>query len=128
MTGKPLARGFTLVELLVVMTIIATLLSISAPRYMRSVDDARESALKSSLGQLREALDHYHADLGIYPQALPDLIEKGYLRSVPVDPLTNSNRTWQLVPPSKGADAGAIYDVHSGAPGNSRQGEPYASW
>ena len=128
MTGKKQKRGFTLIELLVVMTIIATLLSIAAPRYLRSVDDARESALKSSLAQLREALDHYHADIGVYPHALQELIEKGYLRSIPLDPITSSSQTWQLLPAPGGSDATAIFDIRSGAPGASRLGESYAEW
>jgi general secretion pathway protein G len=127
-TGKFFSRGFTLIELLVVMAIIATLLSIAAPRYLRSVDDARDAALKSSLAQLREAIDHFYADRGTYPQALPDLIEKRYLRSIPVDPLTDSAQTWQLLPPPGAEDSSTIYDVRSGAPGESRLGEPYANW
>ncbi len=128
MTGKFFRRGFTFIELLVVMAIIATLLSIAAPRYLRSVDDAREAALKSNLAQLREAIDHFHADRGSYPQALSDLIEKRYLRSIPVDPITESAQTWQLLPAPGAEDAAAIYDVRSGAPGTSRLGEPYANW
>ncbi|AGX88169.1 type II secretion system protein [Candidatus Symbiobacter mobilis] len=123
-----MARGFTLIELLVVMVIIATLLSIAAPRYLRGVDDARESALKANLSTLREAIDQYHADHGKYPQALTDLVDKNYLRSVPVDPLTESDQTWQTVPPADDAEAASVYDVHSGAVGLSRLGEPYANW
>jgi general secretion pathway protein G len=126
--GKRLVKGFTLIELLVVMAIIATLLSIAAPRYLRSVDDARDAALKSSLAQMREAIDHFHADRGVYPAALTDLVEKRYLRSVPIDPITESNQTWQLLPAPGAEDAAAIYDVRSGAPGASRLGEPYANW
>lgn len=127
-TGRLFRRGFTLIELLVVMAIIATLLLIAAPRYLRSVDDAREAALKSSLAQMREAIDRFHADRGVYPQVLPDLVEKRYLRAIPVDPITESTQTWQLSPPPGAEDAGAIYDVRSGAPGSSRLGEPYANW
>lgn len=127
-TGKLFRRGFTLIELLVVMAIIATLLSIATPRYLRSVDDAREAALKSNLAQMREALDRFHADLGTYPQALPDLVEKRYLRSIPVDPITESAQTWQVLPLPGAADTNAVYDVRSGAPGVSRLGEPYANW
>ena len=87
-------KGFTLIELLVVMTIIAVLLSVAAPRYMRSVDDAREATLKSSLAQLREAIDQYNADQGQLPASLNDLVEKKYLRSIPIDPITNSAETW----------------------------------
>lgn len=127
-TGKSFNRGFTLIELLVVMAIIATLLSIAAPRYLRSVDDARESALKSSLAQMREAIDHFHADRGLYPQALSDLVEKRYLRAVPVDPITESAQTWQMLPAPGSEDAGSVYDVRSGATGTSRLGEAYANW
>jgi general secretion pathway protein G len=126
--GKSFKRGFTLIELLVVMAIIATLLSISAPRYLRSVDDARESALKSNLAQMREAIDHFYADRGTYPQTLPDLVEKRYLRAIPVDPITDSAQTWQLLPVPGSEDAGAVYDVRSGAPGTSRLGDAYANW
>ena len=126
--GKGFKWGFTLIELLVVMAIIATLLSIAAPRYLRSVDDAREAALKSSLAQMREAIDQFHADRGAYPQALSDLVEKRYLRAIPADPITESTQTWQLLPLPGVEEAGAIYDVRSGAPGESRQGEAYANW
>ncbi len=127
-TGKFSRRGFTLIELLVVMAIIAMLLSIAVPRYLRSVDDAREAALKSSLAQVREAIDHFYADRGVYPQTLPDLIEKRYLRSIPVDPITDSAQTWQLMPPPGTEDAAVIYDIRSGAQGVSRLGEAYANW
>ncbi|MDP3653826.1 MAG: prepilin-type N-terminal cleavage/methylation domain-containing protein [Rhodoferax sp.] len=127
-TGKFFRRGFTLIELLVVMAIIAMLLSIAVPRYLRSVDDAREAALKSSLAQVREAIDHFYADRGVYPQTLPDLIEKRYLRSIPVDPITDSAQTWQLMPLPGTEDAAVIYDIRSGAQGVSRLGEAYANW
>lgn len=121
-------KGFTLIELLVVMTIIAVLLSIAAPRYMRSVDDAREATLKSSLAQLREAIDQYNADQGQLPASLNDLVEKKYLRSIPVDPITQSADTWQVAPPPGDQEKNLVYDVHSGASGSSRAGEPYAKW
>ena len=122
-------RGFTLIEMLVVMAIIATLLSIAAPRYFRSTDDAREAALKSDLRTLREAIDHYHADRGSYPEVLDDLVEKRYLRAIPVDPIAGD--AWTLLPPPAPAQASApatptslpagaptgIYDVRSGASG-----------
>ena len=127
-TGSALRRGFTLIELLVVMVIIATLLAIAAPRYMRSADDAREAALKSDLAQMREAIDHFHADRGAYPQALSDLVEKRYLRSIPVDPITESAQTWQVSPPPGDEAGGGVYDVRSGADGSSRLGEAYANW
>ena len=127
-TGRALRRGFTLIELLVVMAIIATLLSIAAPRYLRSLDDAREAALKSNLAQMREAIDHFHADRGSYPQALPELVEKRYLRAIPVDPITESTQTWQLLSAPGDEPGSTIYDIRSGATGTSRLGEPYANW
>ena len=130
-------RGFTLIEMLVVMAIIATLLSIAAPRYFRSTDDAREAALKSDLRTLREAIDHYHADRGSYPEVLDDLVEKRYLRAIPVDPIAGD--AWTLIPPPVPAQASVpatptslpgaaptgIYDVRSGASGTTRDGQPY---
>lgn len=132
-------RGFTLIEMLVVMAIIATLLSIAAPRYFRSTDDAREAALKSDLRTVREAIDHYHADRGSYPKVLDDLVEKRYLRAIPVDPITGDARTWTLIPPPAPVEVGTaaapasapaaaptgIYDIRSGASGTTRDGEPY---
>ena len=128
MSGKPCSKGFTLIELLVVMAIIATLLSIATPRYLRSVDDAREAALKANLAQLRLAIDLFHDDRGVYPPALSDLVDKHYLRAIPVDPMTDSAQTWQPVPVPDSETADAIYDVRSGAPGTSRLGDLYANW
>ena len=121
-------QGFTLIELLVVMTIISVLLTIAAPRYMRSIVDAKEASLKSTLGQMREALDHFNADQGQYPVSLKELVEKKYLRAIPVDPFTESAETWQLTPPPDSQDKNQIYDIHSGDAGTSRAGDPYAKW
>ncbi len=119
--------GFTLIELLVVMVIIALLMSIVAPRYFQNVSKAEENVLKEDLFLMREALDKYHADNGKYPDTLDDLIQKKYLRKVPVDPITQSNATWTLVPPANG-EKGAIFDIKSGAPGAGRDGTAYANW
>lgn len=120
--------GFTLVELLVVMSIIAILLTVAVPRYMGSVEHAKEAALKSSLARLREAIDQYHSDKGLYPPSLTTLVEAGYLRALPVDPFTESDQSWLLTPAANDAQGSAIYDVHSGAVGQSRQGQDYAKW
>jgi len=119
--------GFTLIELLVAMVIVSVLLSIVAPRYFRSVSKAEEAVLKQDLSLMREALDKYHADTGKYPEVLEDLVSKKYMRKVPVDPVTESSITWILLPPSDG-EKGVIFDVKSGAPGNGRDGTPYADW
>jgi general secretion pathway protein G len=139
-TGKhhAIESGFTLIELLVVMAIIATLLSIAVPRYIGSTDDAREATLKSDLRTLREAIDHYHADRGSYPEALDDLVEKRYLRAIPVDPITGDIKTWILLsPPAQGSTSSTtssavtpstptgIYDIRSGATGTTRDGQPF---
>lgn len=119
--------GFTLIELLVVLSIIATLLSIAVPRYFGSLEKSQEAALRQSLSVMREALDHHYGDTGTYPESLQTLVEKRYLRSVPVDPITESNDTWVLLPPPAGA-VGNVGDVRSGASGNGRDGSPYAEW
>lgn len=120
-------QGFTLIELLVTLAIIATLLSLAAPRYFGGVERANEAVLRENLATLRDALDKHFADTGRYPDALDELVTKRYLRRVPVDPVTEKADTWQLVVPPNAA-AGKIYDVHSGAPGSARDGTPYATW
>jgi general secretion pathway protein G len=120
-------RGFTLIELLVVMAIIGTLLSIAVPRYFRSLQHARETVLKQDLAILREAIDKYYADLSLYPEALPALVEKRYIRAMPVDPFTKVTDTWTLVP-SEDPDHAGIRDIHSGAADIASDGTPVASW
>lgn len=122
-----LRRGFTLIELLVVMAIIATLLSIAAPRYFGQVDVAREKALLQSLEVMRDSIDKYRADTGKYPATLAELVEKRYLRKLPVDPITESAETWELVPPPDPNESG-VWDVRSGARGSGRDGRPFAEW
>lgn len=120
-------NGFTLIELLVAMTIIALLLSIVAPRYFNSVSRAEEAVLKEDLTLMRQALDKYHADTGSYPDTLDDLVNKKYLRKIPVDPVTQSATTWILIPPAT-TEKGAVFDLKSGAPGNARDGTAYSDW
>jgi general secretion pathway protein G len=121
------SKGFTLIELLVAMTIIALLLSIVVPRYFHSVTKAEETVLKEDLHLMRDALDKYHADSGGYPDTLDDLINKKYLRNIPVDPVTQSATTWILIPPTN-SEKGAIYDIKSGAQGNGKDGSAYGDW
>jgi general secretion pathway protein G len=124
-------RGFTLIELLVVMAALGLLLAVVAPQYVRHVDRARETALRQNLASLREAIDKFHADRARYPQRLDELVTEHYLRSLPVDPVTDRSDTWLLVAPNGqvGAAPGtAIFDVRSGAPGRGRDGSAYASW
>ena len=109
---KAQAAAFTLIELLVVMAIIATLLTLAAPRYFGSVDKSKEAVLRQDLATLRDSLDKYYGDTGRYPDALEDLVTKKYLRNIPVDPITESNATWVVVPPGDPAK-GMVYDVKS---------------
>ncbi len=120
-------RGFTLIELLVVMAILATLLSIAAPRYFESLDRANEAVLRTDLRVLREAIDKHRADRGRLPTSLEQLVELRYLRSVPIDPVTGSAVTWILVSSPDGLTPG-VFDVRSGAPGRARDGSSYLAW
>jgi general secretion pathway protein G len=125
--GRTATHGFTLIELLVVMAIIGTLLSIAVPRYFRSLQHARETVLKQDLSILREAIDKYYADLNQYPEKLPDLVDKHYVRSVPVDPFTRLADTWTVVA-SDDPDHPGIRDIQSGAPDIASDGTPVAGW
>jgi general secretion pathway protein G len=123
----PKPRGFTLIELLVVLAIIATLLTIAVPRYFGSIEKSKETALRQSLQVMREAIDKHLGDTGQYPASLEELVSKRYLRAVPVDPITESKDTWQLLTRPEGNPPG-ISDVRSGAPGNGADGTPYGNW
>lgn len=115
--------GFTLIELMVVMAIIATLLSIVTPRYLAHLDRAREAALRETLSVVRDSIDKFHADTGRYPAELDELVTKRYLRRLPVDPVSESAATWIIVPPSD--DLTGVSDIKSGAGGEEL---PYAQW
>ena len=118
-------RGFTLIELLVVLAIVALLLTLAVPRYFSSIDSAKETILADNLRNVREVIDQFYADRGRYPDSLDQLVERKYLRSLPVDPITESTGTWLLIPPED-ASKGSLYGIKSGAPGNSRSGKPYS--
>ena len=122
-------RGFTLIELMVVLSIVALLLTIALPRYLSSVDRAREATLKQSLAVVRDAIDKFHADQGRYPNDLGELERQRYLRAVPVDPMTDSAATWTIVPPPPGRGvAGNVYDLRSGSPAKAADGSEFAQW
>jgi general secretion pathway protein G len=124
---KRAKRGFTLVELMVVMAIVAMLLALALPRYFNHLESSRETILKQDLAVMRDAIDKYHGDTGRYPDSLDTLVSARYLRALPVDPITERADTWQTVAPS-GDEAGAVYDVRSGAAGTGRDGSAYADW
>ena len=121
------SKGFTLIELLVVMAIIATLLSIVSPRYFNSIDKAKETVLRQDLAIMRDAIDKFYSDIGSYPITLDELVERRYLRSIPIDPLTESNETWIEIQPLNEEEEG-IYDVRSGDNGLALDGSYYEEW
>jgi len=121
------ARGFTLVELLVVLAIVATLLSLAVPRYYASLDRSKEAVLRENLYVLRDAIGKYYGDRGRYPDSLDSLAADKYLRAVPVDPITGSVATWVVIPPQD-AQMGAVFDVRSGASGRAIDGSEYGAW
>ena len=129
MVGVPASRrsGFTLIELIVTLSIIALLVSIAAPHYTGRMLRSEETVLRENLLQLRDALDKHYSDAGRYPDALPELVSKRYLRAIPRDPLTRSTDSWVVVPPAD-REKGGVYDVHSAAPGVGSDGKPYAQW
>jgi type II secretion system protein G len=120
-------RGFTLIEMLVVMAIIALLLTIAVPRYFGSLDKSKEVTLKENLQVLRVTLDKFYADKGRYPDTLDQLVEEKYLRSVPIDPFTESSRSWITVASTQ-LDTKGIVDVKSGAIGQTKDGKSYESF
>jgi len=113
--------GFTLIELMVVMVLIALLLTIAVPRYFATVDNGRASVQHQNIAALRDAIDKYFGDEGRYPVTLQDLVDKHYLREIPVDPLTDG-RDWVSLPPTDASLTG-IYDVRSARPAATRQGK-----
>ena len=125
--GKRRRSGFTLIELIVVMSIIATLLTIAVPRYFKSLQRSREAVLRQDLAVMRDAIDKYNADLGHKPESLVNLVERSYIRSIPVDPFTKTADAW-VATQSDDTDNPGIVDVHSGAQGNALDGAPYEAW
>ena len=119
---RTVQRGFTLIELMVVMAIIAMLLSIAAPRYFNHLDRAREAALRETLVVVRDSIDKFHGDTNRYPVDLEELVSRHYLARLPVDPVSESRDTWVVVPP---ADEPGVWDLHSSAGG---EAQPYADW
>lgn len=118
--------GFTLVELLVVMAIVATLLSLVTPRFIGSVDRAREATLRVDLRTMRDAIDKFYSDHGQYPETLEDLVSHRYLREIPIDPISERRDTWLVVEhPEK---LPGVYDVRSGSEGIAGDGTEYRTW
>ena len=124
--------GFTLIELMIVMTLIVILAGIGLTIYTNSVTRAKESVLKEDLFRLRDAIDQYYADKGKYPGNLQDLVSEKYIRGIPVDPFTHSADTWREIPsepdPTNPTSQPGVYDVRSGSEQKAIDGTNYADW
>jgi general secretion pathway protein G len=128
-TGR---SGFTMIELMIVMTVITILVSVAVPFYQKSIIRSKESVLRNNLFTLRTVIDEFTMDKGKAPQTLQDLVSEGYLRSVPVDPLTGSDQDWKVVMEdamtSVSQSEPGIFDVRSGSDKTSLEGTPYSEW
>jgi general secretion pathway protein G len=125
-------RGFTLVELLIVISLISILAAMGLVQYRNSVTSAREATLKTNLFRMRDAIDQYYADKGKYPSSLDSLVSDGYMRKIPEDPFTKSTDSWTTVPaepdPNNPSAEPGVYDVKSAAPGTALDGSSYTDW
>jgi len=125
-------RGFTIIELMIVMAIVTILVSIAVPFYQKSIIRSKESVLRNNLFTLRTVIDEYTFDKQKAPQALQDLVTEGYLRAVPVDPITGNDSSWKLIMEDAMASVSqsepGIFDVRSGSDKTSLEGTPYAEW
>ena len=126
MTGKRTGGGFTFMELLVVLALIALLASVIAPLLTNSIGRAREATLKENLQVMRKAIDDYYGDRGEYPPDLEALVQKRYLRRVPVDPVTERVDTWRTVRAE--TERGGIMDVRSGSEEQASEGGYFRDW
>lgn len=124
--------GFTLVELMIVMLIISVLAAVAIPSFVGAIKNAREAALKEDLHVMRDAIDSYTMDKNKAPQSLDDLVQSGYLKKIPEDPMTHSRDTWVTSSDDTLSDVdetdGGINDVHSGSDETGSDGQPYSSW
>jgi general secretion pathway protein G len=125
--------GFTLIELMIVMAVILILTAIAIPAYQGAVRQAREAVLKEDLHTMRSAIDSYTADKQKAPQSLDDLVQEGYLREIPMDPMTHSKDTWTTDTSDSlhsldQTDSGGIDDVHSGSQDTGSDGQSYSTW
>lgn len=128
----PLFRGYTLIELIIVMAIISILLATAVPMYQKSLTRTKESLLKNNLFTLRTVIDEYTFDKQKAPQTLQDLVDQGYLRGIPIDPITGNNQTWRVIMEdaisSVDQTQPGIYDVRSGSDLKSLEGNAYSEW
>lgn len=120
-------KGFTLIEMMIVLAIMSILATIATPNMQRYIVRAREASLRETLFVFRDVIDQHYSDQGKYPGSLQELVKMKYIRSIPIDPITGSSSTWIIIPP-EGEEKGGVYDVHSGSDRVSLDGEPYNEW
>lgn len=125
--GEMRANGFTMIELLVTLAIVAMILTLAVPRYFGNVDRTKEDVLREDLFIMRDAIDKYYADKNHYPNELKDLVTEKYLRGIPVDPFTQSSNSW-VVDPAPDPTLGVVTNVHSAAPNTARDGTWLKDW
>jgi general secretion pathway protein G len=127
-----LDRGFTMIELLVVVSLIVILATMGMTQYRQSVVHAREATLKEDLFRMRDAIDQYYADKGKYPPTLDALVSDGYVRKLPEDPFTRSSTSWQAIPaepdPNNPTAEAGVFDVKSGSDATAIDGTRYSEW
>ena len=132
LTGKLRRAGMTLIELMIVLTIIITVISIAVPLYQKAIIRSKEAVLRNNLFTLRTLIDEYTFDKEKAPQSLEDLVSEGYLREMPMDPFTRRRDSWKPIMEeamqSVSQREPGIFDVHSGADGKSLDGTPYNEW
>jgi len=128
------ARGFTFIEVIIVITLIGVLVGMGIPSYKNALRKSREAVLKEDLFQFRKLIDHYYQDKGVYPPSLQALVDERYLRTIPLDPMTGSSETWvevrETYDPAEGEPplAPGVIDVHSGSDQKAIDGTLYSSW
>jgi general secretion pathway protein G len=124
--------GFTLIELMVVISLLVILASMGLVQYRHSIEHSQEAVLRDDLFKVRDAIDQYYADKNSYPDSLDTLVSSGYIRAVPKDPITKSESTWQTVmsepDPSNPTAQPGVYDIKSGADGVALDGSKFSDW
>jgi len=134
-SGEPVRRrqsGFTLIELMIVMAISITLMSVAVPFYQKSIVRAKETVLRNNLTAMRSVIDEYSYDKQKAPQTLQDLVKEGYLREIPRDPIVGNADSWRVIMEDAGQAVSTtepgIFDVRSSSSARSMEGTPYAEW